>query len=652
MQPATSGYNETFRPCGRQGELHGQEFNGPHDNISESSETTPTLAALALARGRRRSHRPCSPGRWPPLDRRTSLDATDSSWRWAAGSSPRARSGSIISAFPGPALPRSTGWCSATPRATTSSSRRGPHLSWNLRDILVSRPDPVTLTLDRAGVDIERSAAGKVDLLETLKPILQDEPDRTLLVRVVEGRLRFRNEGLDEPFVAEKANIDLDLNAYPQPIAWKMALERSGENGPPGSVQIDGEHEPAEDGRRRAENLELSIKGDRWPWVLHQPEAHRPRSLRRDDRRRAEGRGPLAEQRCDAPGRSRDGSRACGRRAPARRHRPRLQGGTEGWNLDGRAARCQLASGHSQGHRAPTRRWATAAATSRETSTSPPWPDRFPGRFVSAMTCELTRGPFRSGSTSRAMPPRPGSASRRQPTLSDLSATHGTQTLDASRSRDPGRQAESPAGEPDPRAARRPDSVLQGLRARRPRSRDQRDRDDRPEGRDATAAGLGGPGPDRPGRRGGRERKLSAARRPVRSHRQRGSHGAERQRAAGHRDLPPQANRRIPPGQGAARQLRLAQRASTSFPPRPGAMARSSSSGATLDQAASVLSANASGRIELVLNGKKQNAEASATGPVERGGSHTRPDPAFAGPRRRARRPVPSRRPDDMVRER
>ena len=33
--------------------------------------------------------------------------------------------------------------------------------------------------------------------------------------------------------------------------------------------------------------------------------------------------------------------------------------------------------------------------------------------------------------------------------------------------------------------------------------------------------------------------------------------------------------------------------------------------GATLDQATSVLSANATGRIELLLNGKKQNAEAT-----------------------------------------
>ena len=145
------------------------------------------------------------------------------------------------------------------------------HLSWNLREILVNRTDPVTLTLERANVDIERSSKGKVDLLETLKPILQDEPDRTLQIRVVDGKLRFRNEGLDEPFLADKANIDLDLNAFPRPIAWRMALERSAEGGPPGSVQITGSMSRKKQEGGMPEDLELSIKGDRWPWVYTGP---------------------------------------------------------------------------------------------------------------------------------------------------------------------------------------------------------------------------------------------------------------------------------------------------------------------------------------------------------------------------------------------
>src|SRR5271157_1486724 len=141
------------------------------------------------------------------------------------------------------------------------------HFSWSLREILLSRPASATLTLDQAAVDIERSAGGKVDLLETLKPILNDEPDLTLLVRVVDGKLRFRNEGLEEPFLADKANIELDLNAYPQPIAWRMKLERAGANSEPGRVQIQGSMSREKKTDGLPEELELSINGNHWPWA-------------------------------------------------------------------------------------------------------------------------------------------------------------------------------------------------------------------------------------------------------------------------------------------------------------------------------------------------------------------------------------------------
>ncbi|MGC8642454.1 MAG: hypothetical protein ACP5XB_21545 [Isosphaeraceae bacterium] len=142
------------------------------------------------------------------------------------------------------------------------------HLSWNLRETLLSRPDPVTLTLDHAIVDIERLADGTFDLLETLRPILKDEPDRTILVRVVDGTLRFRAAGLNEPFYADKANIDLDLNAYPQPNAWRLKLERAVANAAPGTVQITGSVGRKKGENGRPEDLELKVVGERWPWVF------------------------------------------------------------------------------------------------------------------------------------------------------------------------------------------------------------------------------------------------------------------------------------------------------------------------------------------------------------------------------------------------
>jgi hypothetical protein len=108
--------------------------------------------------------------------------------------------------------------------------------SWSLWEILVTRPGSSTLTLYQADLDIERSADGIVDLLESLKPILSDRPVRTLLIQVDEGKLRFRNQGQSVPFLADKANIGLDLNAYPQPITWGMALVRSVAAGEPGTV--------------------------------------------------------------------------------------------------------------------------------------------------------------------------------------------------------------------------------------------------------------------------------------------------------------------------------------------------------------------------------------------------------------------------------
>ncbi len=145
-----------------------------------------------------------------------------------------------------------------------------PHarFSWSLRQILLSRPAVGTLTLDHAAVDIERSASGNVDLLETLKPVLKDEPDLTLLVRVVDGKLRFRNVGLEEPFLADKADIELDLNAYPQPIAWSMNLQRAGANAEPGSVRIDGHMSRDKEADGLPGDLALAIAGNHWPWTF------------------------------------------------------------------------------------------------------------------------------------------------------------------------------------------------------------------------------------------------------------------------------------------------------------------------------------------------------------------------------------------------
>ncbi len=120
-------------------------------------------------------------------------------------------------------------------------------------------------------MSIERFADGRIDLLETLRPVISDRPKRTVLIRVVEGTLRFRVNGLGEPILADSANIELDLNAFPGPVAWRMKLARAGGRTVPGHVQVEGSMS-----RQKAENglpveLVLAIKGDRWPWAYARP---------------------------------------------------------------------------------------------------------------------------------------------------------------------------------------------------------------------------------------------------------------------------------------------------------------------------------------------------------------------------------------------
>ena len=95
---------------------------------------------------------------------------------------------------------------------------------WNLWQILVARPSHVTLTIERGDLDIERFADGTVDLLETLKPVIAEHPRTRLVIRVVHGRLRFRDPAFPEPVIADHADIMLDLSRDSEPITWRFRL--------------------------------------------------------------------------------------------------------------------------------------------------------------------------------------------------------------------------------------------------------------------------------------------------------------------------------------------------------------------------------------------------------------------------------------------
>ncbi|MDR3621055.1 MAG: hypothetical protein P4L85_17015 [Paludisphaera borealis] len=145
--------------------------------------------------------------------------------------------------------------------------------SWSLWQILFARPMVGTLALHHGAVDLERSADGTVDLLQTLKPILKDKPERTIQVRLDDATLRFRQEGLADPFYADKADIEIDLARYPEPISWNLKLARTTDASGPGTMGIEG-HIGHDDVGGPPRNAALAVKADNWPWRFTQPDLH------------------------------------------------------------------------------------------------------------------------------------------------------------------------------------------------------------------------------------------------------------------------------------------------------------------------------------------------------------------------------------------
>jgi translocation and assembly module TamB len=139
---------------------------------------------------------------------------------------------------------------------------------WNLRQILFARPPGATLTFHKGDLDIERFADGTVDLYETLKPVLEEHPKKRLVIRVEDGRLRFRDPLLAEPLVADRADIMVDLAVDSQPIAWKIDFARNRKQGEPAALNIEGNYSRAAVDSAGRHDYTVAFKGSRWPWTL------------------------------------------------------------------------------------------------------------------------------------------------------------------------------------------------------------------------------------------------------------------------------------------------------------------------------------------------------------------------------------------------
>ncbi len=138
-------------------------------------------------------------------------------------------------------------------------------VDWNLWQILFAPRDSLALEMPGAEVEIERLPDGRIDLYETLRPVIRDEPDLRLVVNIAGGRLRFKDAALAEPFTADRAEIRLDVPPDPKPVEWDVRLDSPAADGTdgPGRIAFKGSvHRPGHGGA----TMSLAVTG--WPLAL------------------------------------------------------------------------------------------------------------------------------------------------------------------------------------------------------------------------------------------------------------------------------------------------------------------------------------------------------------------------------------------------
>ncbi len=144
-----------------------------------------------------------------------------------------------------------------------------PHATfeWSLWQILFRQPHSATLTIDQGDLDIARRADGTVDLYETLRPVLSEQPRVQLVIKIPDGRLRFHDPAFTEPVVAENASVDLDLGRGWGPITWNIQLANGAAAGEARRLSIEGDYSRSEVDAAGRHDVSLALEGTRWPWT-------------------------------------------------------------------------------------------------------------------------------------------------------------------------------------------------------------------------------------------------------------------------------------------------------------------------------------------------------------------------------------------------
>ena len=139
------------------------------------------------------------------------------------------------------------------------------NFDWSLWQIVFAPPNRIELIFPRGVLDVTRLDDGKVNLFETLEPILRDKPERDLIIEIPHGQLTVNDRSMPEPFVAESADIRLKISADPGPVTWDVKLAKSK---PPGRIEVSGIHTRPADRVAGNGDTQFSVKVDHWPWKM------------------------------------------------------------------------------------------------------------------------------------------------------------------------------------------------------------------------------------------------------------------------------------------------------------------------------------------------------------------------------------------------
>ncbi len=151
------------------------------------------------------------------------------------------------------------------PKGVKVASGPSGSLDRTLGQWILGAPGTITLTLDAATFDIERSDDGSINLVQALRSVIASpDPKRDLVVKVVGGSLRYRDPFLAEPSTADELELDLRVRPAPDPLSWKLRIARGDS-----ALEVHGDydHYLSRGGPTKAAELQVSVLGKRWPIV-------------------------------------------------------------------------------------------------------------------------------------------------------------------------------------------------------------------------------------------------------------------------------------------------------------------------------------------------------------------------------------------------